>query len=140
MSAVFWIIIVCAVAGSGVFGYLMGRRNQPASAEDIEHIRALHEQQLMQKQAEFDAYREEVHQHHEKTANLFVSMAAPYREMFDHLSEGYDRLGDFTQHKILPERPGALLDGPDPDKVNNPFDQSIAPEPIISAQPQHRVD
>ena len=40
-------------------------------------------------------------------------MAGSYKELFDHLSHGYEELGNFTDQRVLPDRAGALLDGPD---------------------------
>lgn len=112
-----WAIGIVAVVIAGIIGFLVGRRQPIGSPEQLKQLTEAHERQLAQTQAEFDAYREEVHSYHEKTANLFVSMAAPYKEMFDHLTEGYDKLGNFTERKVLPDRAGALLDGPDANKL-----------------------
>ena len=111
-----WAIGIVAVVIAGIVGFLRGRRQPVGSPEQLKQLTEAHERQLSQTQAELDAYREEVHSYHEKTANLFVSMAAPYKEMFDHLTEGYDKLGNFTERKVLPDRAGALLDGPDANK------------------------
>ena len=111
-----WAIGIVAVVIAGIVGFLIGRRQPVGSLEQLKQLTEAHERQLSQTQAELDAYREEVHSYHEKTANLFVSMAAPYKEMFDHLTEGYDKLGNFTERKVLPDRAGALLDGPDANK------------------------
>ena len=111
-----WAIGIVAVVIAGIVGFLVGRRQPVGSPEQLKQLTQAHERQLSQGQAELDAYQEEVHAYHEKTANLFVSIAAPYKEMFDHLTEGYDKLGNFTEHKVLPDRAGALLDGPDANK------------------------
>lgn len=115
-----WAIGIVAVVIAGIVGFLVGRRQPVGSPEQLKQLTEAHERQLAQTQAELDAYREEVHSYHEKTANLFVSMAAPYKEMFDHLTEGYDKLGNFTERKVLPDRAGALLDGPDANKHVTP--------------------
>jgi hypothetical protein len=52
-------------------------------------------------------------------------MAGSYKDLFDHLSSGYDQLGNHADPRILPERAGALLDGPDTqirDDFMNPRD------------------
>ena len=111
-----WTISIVAVVIAGIVGFLLGRRQPAGSPEQLKQLTEAHERQLAQVQAELDAYQEEVHLYHEKTAQLFVSMAAPYKEMFDHLTEGYEKLGNFTEHKVLPDRAGALLDGPEANK------------------------
>lgn len=112
-----WIIAIVVALFAGVIGFVIGRKKAPGSPEQVEQLAQAHEAQLAKKQAEFDAYREEVHLYHEKTANLLVSMAAPYKGMFDHLTEGYDKLGNLSERKVLPDRAGALLDGPDANKT-----------------------
>jgi uncharacterized membrane-anchored protein YhcB (DUF1043 family) len=114
-SSEYWIIVIAAIVVAGVVGFLLGRKQSPAEAE-IKRLTEHHQQQLLQKQAEMDAFREEMHEHYDKTASLFVSMAGSYRELYDHLSEGYEKLGDLGVQKKLPERPGALLDGPEYDE------------------------
>lgn len=96
-----------------VIGFLIGRRMNVDNREVVRQIKEEHEQQLLQKQSEIDTYREKVHNHYDKTAGLFVSMADSYRELFDHLSAGYDQLGELGMDKKLPDRAGALLDGPE---------------------------
>lgn len=115
-----WATAIVAVIIAVIVGFLLGRRQPVGSPEQVEQLTQAHERQLAQTQAELDAYREEVHLYHEKTANLFVSIAAPYKEMFDHLTEGYDKLGNFTEQKVLPDRAGALLDGPEANKLTAP--------------------
>ncbi|MBL1456986.1 MULTISPECIES: DUF1043 family protein [unclassified Methylophaga] len=128
-----WAIGIVAAVITGILGFLLGRRQPVGSPEQMKQLTQAHERQLAQTQAELDAYREEVHAYHEKTANLFVSIAAPYKEMFDHLTEGYDKLGNFTERKVLPDRAGALLDGPDANKHIPPeLTEDLKPNPDYS--------
>ncbi len=115
-----WAIGIVAVVIAMIIGFLIGRRQPAGSPEQVKDLTQAHERQLSQVQTELDAYKEEVHLYHEKTANLFVSMAGPYKEMFDHLTEGYDKLGNFSERKVLPDRAGALLDGPEANKLSPP--------------------
>ena len=106
------IIVIAAAIIAGIIGYLVGRRQSPASAE-IKKLSDQHLQELAQKQAELEAYQQQVHDHYNKTANLFKDMAGSYKELFDHLSIGFEQLENLSDQRILPERAGALLDGPD---------------------------
>lgn len=114
MTTIEIIALLIAVAITATLvGFFIGRRMNVDNREVIRQIKQEHEQQLLQKQAEIDTYRDKVHEHFDKTAGLFVNMAGSYRELFDHLSAGYDQLGELGMDKKLPERAGALLDGPE---------------------------
>lgn len=115
-----WALVIVVALVAIFIGFFIGRKKTPGNPAQVKQLTQAHETQLAKLQAEFDAYREEVHLHHERTASLFVSMATPYKEMFDHLTEGYDKLGNFTERKVLPDRAGALLDGPDANKLTPP--------------------
>lgn len=106
------LLIVVTIAAA-LIGFFIGRRMNVDNREIVRQITEEHEQQLIHKQAEIDSYRDKVHQHFDKTAGLFVNMAGSYRELFDHLSAGYDQLGELGMDKKLPDRAGALLDGPE---------------------------
>ncbi len=55
------------------------------------------------------------------------------KKCFDHLTEGYDKLGNFTERKVLPDRAGALLDGPDANKHIPPeLTEDLKPNPDYS--------
>lgn len=109
------IIAIVAIIIAAIVGFVIGRQQSDSDPEQLKYLAEAHELQLAKLQAELDSYRQQVHQYHEKTANLLVSMAAPYKEMFDHLTEGYEQLGNDAEQKILPKRAGALLDGQDSD-------------------------
>lgn len=106
-------LLIVAVIIAAVVGFMIGRRMNVDNQQAIRQLTAEHEQQMLEKQAEIDAYHEKVHAHFDKTASLFVNMAGSYKDLFDHLSAGYDQLGELGMDKKLPERAGALLDGPE---------------------------
>ncbi|MCX4186664.1 YhcB family protein [Methylophaga sp. OBS4] len=112
-STEFWSILVIAVIFAALIGFALGRRKVPGGTQQLKDLQEQHEQQLAQKQMELEAYQEKVHEHYDKTATLFKDMAGSYKELFDHLSTGYEQLGNFSDRRVLPERAGALLDGPD---------------------------
>lgn len=106
-------LLIIAVIIAALIGFFIGRRMNVDNQEVIRQLKSEHEHQMLAKQAEIDGYHDKVHQHFDKTASLFVNMAGSYRELFDHLSAGYDQLGELGMDKKLPERAGALLDGPE---------------------------
>ncbi len=112
-TATIWTIFALGVIFAALIGFAIGRRQAPGGSAQLRDLQEEHNEQLAQKQMELEAYQQEVHEHYHKTASLFKEMAGSYKELFDHLSTGSDKLGDFSDQRILPERAGALLDGPD---------------------------
>jgi hypothetical protein len=108
-----WTIFALAVIFAALIGFAIGRRQSPGGSAQLKELENRHEEELAQKQLELEAYQQKVHNHYNKTANLFKDMAGSYKELFDHLSVGYEQLGDHTDQRVLPERAGALLDEPD---------------------------
>lgn len=108
-----WGILILAIIFSALIGFTIGRRKAPGGQDEINKLMQEHEQQICQTQAELTAYQNQVHQHYDQTATLFKGMAGSYKELFDHLSVGYEQLGNLSDQRVLPERAGALLDGPD---------------------------
>jgi hypothetical protein len=125
-SATIWTLFALGIIFAALLGFALGRRQAPGGTAQLKEVEEQHEQELAQKQLELEAYQEQVHQHYHKTASLFKEMAGSYKELFDHLSVGYEQLGDLSEQRVLPERAGALLDGPDTNPRSdfmNPKDQ-----------------
>jgi uncharacterized membrane-anchored protein YhcB (DUF1043 family) len=101
-----WLLAILAVIIAGGIGYFVGRR----SATDRKRIEEL-ESEIRRKQDQSDDYRKEVATHFDKTATLFVSMAGSYKELFEHLSTGYEKLSAGSAREILHQRVDALLVG-----------------------------
>lgn len=121
-----WTLFALGIVFAGLIGFALGRRQAPGGTAQMKEMEDIHEQELAQKQLELEAYQQQVHDHYNKTANLFKGMAGSYKELFDHLSVGYEQLGNLSDQRILPERAGALLDGPDMQPKSdfmNPKDQ-----------------
>jgi uncharacterized protein len=113
LTAEIWLILILAVIFAGIIGFTIGRRKAPGGQDEIKNLMQEYEQQLSQKHDELEAYQQLVHEHYDTTADVFKNMAGSYKEMFDHLSSGYEQLGNLSDKRVLPERAGALLDGPD---------------------------
>jgi uncharacterized protein len=126
-SAEFWLILILAIIFAGLVGFAIGRRKAPGGQDEIKHLMQEYEQQLSQKHEELEAYQQVVHEHYDSTADLFKNMAGSYKELFDHLSVGYEKLGNLSDKRVLPERAGALLDGPEvyENKVNDFMNPNI---------------
>jgi uncharacterized membrane-anchored protein YhcB (DUF1043 family) len=101
-----WLLAISAVVIVGVVAFFVGRGTAGTKAR-IEELEA----ELARKRAEVDDYRKDVETHIDKTATLFVSMAGSYRELFEHLSAGYDKLATGTGRDRFQQRVDALLVG-----------------------------
>jgi uncharacterized membrane-anchored protein YhcB (DUF1043 family) len=108
-----WIILTIAVIISLLIGFVIGRKNSADSSGKVKQVMTEYEQIISQQQSELNSYKAQVHQHYDETATLFKDMAGSYKKLFDHLSSGSEQLGNLSEHRILPERAGALLDGPE---------------------------
>lgn len=89
-----------------VLGFLLGRIFGGAKSRVVEL-----EMELARQQTELSDYKQEVEAHFDKTASLFVSMAGSYKDLFDHLSSGSERISAGPARKRFRERVDALLIG-----------------------------
>lgn len=113
-----WLIAAAAVVVVGVLAFFVGRRsaggNQARINELEAELRSRQEQmdsELRSKQQEIDAYRKDVETHFDRTATLFVSMAGSYKDLFEHLSGGYEKLSTGSARELFQQRVDALLLG-----------------------------
>lgn len=97
-------LTVLGFVGAGLLGFWFGRQQGDAG-----RVRDL-EKELDNQQRKINNYRSQVNRHFEKTATLFTGMAHSYRELYDHLVDSYDRLGDGPSNRFLPRRASALLE------------------------------
>lgn len=101
-----WLVAIFAVVIVGVVAFFIGRGTAGTKAR-IDELEA----ELSTRQAEVEGYRKEVEQHFDKTATLFVSMAGSYKELFEHLSSGYEKLSTGSARELFQQRVDALLIG-----------------------------
>ena len=101
-----WLIAISAVVIVGVVAFFIGR-STAGTKDRIDELEA----ELSSKKAEGEGYRKEVEQHFDKTATLFVAMAGSYKEMFEHLSSGYEKLSSGSARALFQQRVDALLLG-----------------------------
>lgn len=105
-----WLVAIFAVVITGVVGFFVGRQFGAGKAR-IEEL----ESEVARQKGEIEAYRQEVATHFDKTATLFVSMAGSYKELFEHLSSGYEKLSSGSARELFQQRVDALLVGNDRD-------------------------
>lgn len=79
-----------------------------------------------------DDYREDVHEHFEQTSQIMSRMVEDYRQMYEHMSEGADKLADMHQERVItpPPAPEAIT-AQDRDEEPAPASaESTADEPV----------
>jgi len=105
-----WPAIIVAALVSLFLGFLVGRfAGGPRKRAD--QLAA----ELEEKKDEAARYRQEVDAHFDKTATLFVSMAGSYKDLFEHLSSGYEQLSDKSARDVFRDRIDAMLVGSTPE-------------------------
>lgn len=103
-----WVLAIAAVILAAVIGFFVGRRSG-SSKERIEEL----ETEVTRQKEEISIYKQEVESHFDKTATLFVSMAGSYKDLFEHLSSGYEKLSEGSARELFKERVASLLlEGP----------------------------
>lgn len=113
-----WLIGILAVVLVGVAAFFIGRSTGGGGQARIDELEAELEARrqdmeaaLSGKQQEMDTYRKDVETHFDRTATLFVSMAGSYKGLFEHLSEGYEKLSTGSARELFQQRVDALLIG-----------------------------
>ncbi|KAA3655631.1 MAG: DUF1043 family protein [Proteobacteria bacterium] len=101
-----WMVVAGVALVMLVLGFLLGRIFGGAKSRVVEL-----EMELARQQTELSDYKQEVEAHFDKTASLFVSMAGSYKDLFDHLSSGSERISAGPARKRFRERVDALLIG-----------------------------
>ena len=106
MTTIVWIIVVLVCLAGGIW---LGRYTAPG----VEKARSM-EQERDEAHAELQRYREDVRTHFEKTAHLFNEVTSGYRNLYEHLAEGSERLGTGPSAGMLESKPeDRTLQGPE---------------------------
>ena len=100
------IAIIVSALVAVIVGIVIGR----VSAGGKKRVAEL-ESELAKEREALSDYREEVEAHFDKTASLFVSMAGNYKDLFEHLSSGSEKISAGPARKRFRERVDALLLG-----------------------------
>ncbi len=99
-----WLLAIVAVLAAALIGFFVGRQFSGAKKQ----LEALESENSRQKE-EISGYKREVESHFDKTATLFASMAGSYKDLFEHLSSGYEKLSEGSARELFRDRIAALL-------------------------------
>jgi len=129
-----WAIVVVGVLVALVVGFLIGRyAGGPGKKAD--ELAA----ELEAAKEEAASYRKAVDAHFDETATLFVSMAGSYKALFQHLSNGYEKLSDGSARDLFGERVHSLLLGGEADQARLAGDDGRR-EPALGEAPEDAAD
>ena len=91
--------IIIGIVIAGAVGFLAGR-NFSSEAKDKARL----EQEVQEKQAELDAFRNKVTSHFEKTADLFNQVSDSYQSLYDHIAKSSNQLCAAPSFQSLPKK------------------------------------
>jgi uncharacterized protein len=134
-SIVLLIAIVLAVIGA-VAGFLLGTRRGPGAGR----VHAMQEE-LAQARVEHERLRGEVTTHFERTAELVNQLTGSYRELYQHLADGSQRLTTEGQAHARLEPPAAgpaLMADVPPADTGEPLQQTAQAEVPPKPAPEPR--
>lgn len=106
-----WIAIVVAVGAIGVLvGYWLGTK---MGGHNTEPMRELHREQK--------AYKEDVREHFEQVSATMTRMVEDYREMYNHVAKGAEKLADMHHETVIepPPKPEAITQDHRADEEDN---------------------
>ncbi len=95
-----WLVGVAAVLAAAVIGFLLGRSKFGGAHKRVEALEA----EVLRQKEELSGYRREVEFHFDKTASLVASMAGSYKDLFEHLSSGYEQLSSGSARQLFKDR------------------------------------
>ncbi|WP_313953309.1 ZapG family protein [Accumulibacter sp.] len=101
-----WLVGIVAVLAAAVIGFFVGR-NSGGARKRVEVLEA----EVSRQKEELSDYRREVESHFDHTATLFGSLAGSYKDLFDHLSSGYEKLSGGSARQLFRGKVGGLLLG-----------------------------
>lgn len=123
-----WMVLGAAVVVAALIGFLLGRMGA-GSKSRVSELEA----EVTRQKDELSGYKRDVEAHFDKTAALFVSMAGSYKELIEHLSSSYHKLGEDGSRELFRDRVNGLLVTAPADEA--PRDLDVAPEPTPETPP-----
>ena len=101
-----WMIFVTAVVTAAVVGFVFGRISGGGKAR----VASL-EAEVSRQKEQLSGYKRDVESHFDRTATLVAPMAGSYKDLFEHLSAGYEQLSSGSARQLFRDRVVALLVG-----------------------------
>jgi uncharacterized membrane-anchored protein YhcB (DUF1043 family) len=96
-----------AVFLAALIGFVVGRSPIGGKTKRVAALEA----EVSRQQDEIAGYRRDVESHFDKTATLVASMAGSYKDLFEHLSSGYEHLSSGSARQLFRDRVVGLLVG-----------------------------
>lgn len=128
-----WAFVIVLVLVAAGLGFFFGRVSNSGMKERLREA----EDAVGRKDSELTSYRREVDAHFDKTATLFVSMAGSYKDLFEHLSNGYEKLSDGSSRDLFREHVATLLiDAPQEEVAR----AEVAAAEELASTPEQRSD
>lgn len=118
-----WVVLGAAVVVAALLGFVVGRTSGGSRGRVSEL-----ESEVARQKDELSGYKREVEAHFDKTAALFVSMAGSYKELVEHLSASYHKLGEDGSRELFRDRVNSLLVAEATD--GGARDMEVAAEPV----------
>ena len=97
-------LLVMVIIGviAALLGFWVGR-----VSGDQQQIKSQYEERLLKAEQELSAYRQQVNEHFQGTAQLVEQMNENYRAVYMHLAKGAQQL---TQSEVMPAYGGAVIE------------------------------
>ena len=99
-----WVVLGVTVVVAALIGFFVGRMGSGSKSRVSEL-----ESEVARQKDELGGYKRDVEAHFDKTAALFVSMAGSYKELIEHLSSSYHKLGEDGSRELFRDRVNSLL-------------------------------
>jgi len=114
-----------AVFIAALIGFVVGRSPIGGKTKRVAALEA----EVSRQQDEIAGYKRDVESHFDKTATLVASMAGSYKDLFEHLSSGYEHLSSGSARQLFRDRVVGLLVG----NAGGPPATDVTPSDKVSA-------
>jgi len=124
--AVLILILVAGVVVALLIGYFLGSRFGGKKSVAMKEATEQH-----------DTYKNDVREHFEQTSAIMSRMVDDYRDMYEHLSDGAEKLADMHPEKLVtpPPAPEAITRDTSTPTVDQPTAPQQAPAASVAAKP-----
>ena len=99
MTEQMWLMAGAAAVLAALIGFLLGR-SSGGSKQRVAELEA----EVSRQNEEISTYKREVETHFDKTATLVAAMAGSYKDLFEHLSSGYEELSSGSARQLFRDR------------------------------------